>query len=61
MYWVLRIIEGEEPLDRTGIHTETYGDVKKLLKKAEVKETELGTEKVKEALKHISYPKYQKN
>ncbi|MFL0475216.1 Tex family protein [Priestia sp. 179-F W1.4 NHS] len=50
----LRIIEGEEPLDRTGIHPETYGDVKKLLKKAEVKETELGTEKVKEALKHIS-------
>ncbi|MED3979669.1 Tex family protein [Priestia megaterium] len=52
----LRIIEGEEPLDRTGIHPETYGDVKKLLKKAEVKEIELGTEKVKEALKHISLP-----
>ncbi|MGE7717666.1 Tex family protein [Priestia megaterium] len=52
----LRIIEGEEPLDRTGIHPETYGDVKKLLKRAEVKETELGTEKVKEALKHISLP-----
>ncbi|MCL9638100.1 RNA-binding transcriptional accessory protein [Bacillus zanthoxyli] len=52
----LRIIEGEEPLDRTGIHPETYVDVKKLLKKAEVKETELGTEKVKEALKHISLP-----
>ncbi|MHC8966221.1 Tex family protein [Priestia aryabhattai] len=52
----LRIIEGVEPLDRTGIHPETYGDVKKLLKKAEVKETELGTEKVKEALKHISLP-----
>lgn len=52
----LRIIEGEEPLDRTGIHPETYEDVKKLLKKAEVKETELGTEKVKEALKHISLP-----
>ncbi|MBE5097762.1 Tex family protein [Priestia aryabhattai] len=52
----LRIIEGEEPLDRTGIHPETYGDVKKLLKKAEVKETELGTEKVKQALKHISLP-----
>ncbi|AJI23629.1 RNA-binding transcriptional accessory protein [Priestia megaterium] len=52
----LRIIEGEEPLDRTGIHPETYGDVKKLLKKVEVKETELGTEKVKEALKHISLP-----
>ncbi|PFR90000.1 Tex family protein [Priestia megaterium] len=52
----LRIIEGEEPLDRTGIHPETYGDVKKLLKKAEVKESELGTEKVKEALKHISLP-----
>ncbi|MEK4751133.1 Tex family protein [Priestia sp. FSL R5-0597] len=52
----LRIIEGEEPLDRTGIHPETYGDVKKLLKKAEVKETGLGTEKVKEALKHISLP-----
>ncbi|MED4012959.1 Tex family protein [Priestia aryabhattai] len=52
----LRIIEGEEPLDRTGIHPETYGDVKKLLKKAEVKETELGTEKVKEALKHIFLP-----
>ena len=56
----LRIIEGEEPLDRTGIHPETYGDVKKLLKKAEVKETELGTEKVKEALKHISLPEISK-
>ena len=27
----LRVIDGNEPLDRTGIHPENYGAVKKLL------------------------------
>lgn len=36
-----------------GIYFEIYGDVKKFLKKVEVKEIEFGMEKVKEVLKYI--------
>src|SRR5690606_15573794 len=46
----LRIIDGDEPLDRTGIHPENYKEVKKLLAKFGLSSKDLGTEKLKEAL-----------
>ncbi|MCH1627249.1 Tex family protein [Fredinandcohnia quinoae] len=50
----LRIIDGDEPLDRTGIHPENYNEVKKLLKKMDVSNRDLGSEKLKEAIASIS-------
>lgn len=49
----LRVIDGKQPLDRTGIHPETYSDVKKLLKQLGTSEKDIGTEKLQQALKDI--------
>lgn len=49
----LRIIDGDEPLDRTSIHPENYEHVKKLLAKVEVTKEQIGTEEMAEKLKHI--------
>ncbi|MEA3321554.1 MAG: Tex family protein [Bacillota bacterium] len=53
----LRIIDGKQPLDRTGIHPETYSDVKKLLKQLGTSEKEIGTEKLQQALKDVDVEK----
>jgi uncharacterized protein len=50
----LRIIDGKQPLDRTGIHPETYSDVKKLLKQLGTTEKDIGTEKLVNALKGVN-------
>ncbi len=49
----LRIVDGVEPLDRTGIHPENYKEVKKLLAKFGLTSNDLGTEKLKEAISSI--------
>ncbi|WP_307479116.1 Tex family protein [Cytobacillus purgationiresistens] len=49
----LRILDGDEPLDRTGIHPETYPEVIKLIKRLELGTTDLGTEELKESLANI--------
>jgi protein Tex len=46
----LRVIDGKEPLDRTGIHPESYGEVKQLLERLGFKSKDLGTPALKEAL-----------
>lgn len=46
----LRVIDGEEPLDRTGIHPENYPVVKKLLENLGFKTDEIGTNDLKNAL-----------
>ncbi|MCK5762130.1 MAG: RNA-binding transcriptional accessory protein [Candidatus Izimaplasma sp.] len=38
----LRILNGKNPLDKTGIHPESYALTKKLLKELKISETELG-------------------
>ncbi|WP_226683748.1 Tex family protein [Sutcliffiella horikoshii] len=53
----LRIIDGKQPLDRTGIHPETYADVKKLLKQLGTSEKDIGTEKLQQALKDVDVAK----
>lgn len=50
----LRIIDGKEPLDRTGIHPETYAVVNKLLANLGFKSSDLGTQSLREALKGIN-------
>lgn len=49
----LRVIDGKEPLDRTGIHPESYPEVKKLLKNVGFTTSDLGTEALKNALAKI--------
>ena len=46
----LRVIDGKEPLDRTGIHPENYDEVKKLLKSLGFTSADLGTDELKMAL-----------
>jgi protein Tex len=49
----LRVLDGKEPLDRTGIHPENYSVVKELLKKFGFTTNDLGTENLKNALQSV--------
>jgi protein Tex len=46
----LRVLDGEQPLDRTGIHPENYAEVERLLKNLGFTTADLGTEELKTAL-----------
>jgi protein Tex len=46
----LRVIDGKDPLDRTAIHPESYGEVKQLLDSLGFKTTSLGTPELKDKL-----------
>ena len=50
----LRIIDGDDPLDKTPIHPENYDAVKKLLNKIDCTVADIGGEKLKTALESIS-------
>ena len=50
----LRILDGENYLDRTSIHTESYGITKKLLDILQVKESDIGTDKILSKLENIN-------
>lgn len=50
----LRVLEGDQPLDRTSIHPEHYNEVKKLLKQLGVAESDLGSDKLKEQVKNLN-------
>lgn len=50
----MRIIDGEQPLDRTSIHPESYAVTKKLMKELNISLDELGTENVKEKLSALN-------
>ncbi len=50
----LRIPKGENILDNTGIHPETYKETEKLLKLLKIKHSDLGSEEANEKLNHIS-------
>lgn len=49
----LRIIDGENPLDRTPIHPESYEQAKLLLAQAGFSEEDLGSERLATALKNL--------
>jgi protein Tex len=46
----LRVLDGKQPLDRTGIHPENYDEVKKLLTSLGFSSKDLGTAELKDAL-----------
>ncbi|WP_028273812.1 Tex family protein [Atopococcus tabaci] len=46
----LRIPEGKEPFDNTGIHPETYKEAKQILELAGLKQSDVGTDQAKESL-----------
>ncbi|QOR66845.1 RNA-binding transcriptional accessory protein [Cytobacillus suaedae] len=50
----LRIMDGDQPLDRTSIHPESYKDVEKLLKRIGVTVKDIGSEQVKEGISQVS-------
>ncbi|MBE4909663.1 RNA-binding transcriptional accessory protein [Bacillus luteolus] len=50
----LRIMDGDQPLDRTSIHPESYKDVEKLLKRIGVTVHDIGSEQVKEGIAQVS-------
>jgi protein Tex len=50
----LRVLDGDEPLDKTSIHPERYLEVKALLKKLNCTTTDIGTDKLKEATQNLS-------
>ncbi|WP_339192010.1 Tex family protein [Bacillus sp. FSL K6-1003] len=49
----LRVQEGTEPLDRTGIHPESYKETKTLLKKLGVSTEQIGTEELKDKINKL--------
>lgn len=53
----LRVIDGDEPLDRTAIHPENYPEVKKLLSSLGLSANDLGSEKLRAALSNIDIGK----
>ncbi|KZZ85217.1 Tex family protein [Bacillus sp. SJS] len=53
----LRVIDGEQPLDRTSIHPESYKVVTALLKHLDSSPAELGSESLKEKIKNLDIKK----
>ena len=54
----MRIIDGDNPLDKTSIHPETYKETEALLKSLNLKSEDIGTNKLKEALENFDINKY---
>ena len=54
----MRIIDGTNPLDKTSIHPESYKETENLLKSLNLSKKDIGTEKLKEALKDFDLTKY---
>ncbi|MGC2881698.1 Tex family protein [Bacillus subtilis] len=50
----LRVQEGTEPLDRTGIHPESYKETKALLKKLGLSTEHIGTEELKDKINQLA-------
>jgi protein Tex len=53
----LRVLNGKEPLDQTGIHPEYYQEVKRLLSNIGFKSDDLGTDQLKDALNQLDLKK----
>lgn len=50
----IRVVDGSNPLDKTSIHTETYGITEKLLNKLNISVNDIGTDKIRELLKNVN-------
>jgi protein Tex len=49
----LRVIDGDDPLDQTGIHPESYKETKRLLKQLGAKPEQIGSVELSEQLKEV--------
>ena len=54
----MRILDGDNPLDKTSIHPENYKNVELLLASLELSKNDIGTDKLKEKLKKIDIDQY---
>lgn len=54
----MRIVDGTNPLDKTSIHPESYEETEKLLKSLNLTRNDIGTDKLKDALKDFDITKY---
>ena len=54
----MRIIDGDNPLDRTSIHPDTYKETETLLKSMNLSSSDIGSEKFAEALKDFDINRY---
>ena len=57
----LRIVDGDEPLDRTPIHPESYKITRDLLTRLSLTEKDLGSDKLKQELEQINIEKIEKD
>ncbi|MGT8905018.1 Tex family protein [Bacillus safensis] len=53
----LRITDGQDPLDRTGIHPESYKETKQFLRMINMTPDDLGTEQLKEKIAEVKLDK----
>ena len=56
----MRVVDGDNPLDKTSIHTERYPVTIKLLNELGLSLSDIGTEKIKEVLSNIDIDSYSK-
>ncbi len=56
----LRILQGENPLDKTAIHPESYSTTHKLMKLLRVRSEDIGTESMIQAVRKVDIPKVAK-
>ena len=54
----MRIIDGDNPLDKTSIHPESYKETEKLLKSLDLTSNDIGTDKLNEKLSNFDISKY---
>ena len=56
----MRVVDGDNPLDKTSIHTESYPVTLKLLDELNLNVKDIGTDKIKEVLSNIDIDSYSK-
>ncbi len=56
----MRVVDGDNPLDKTSIHTESYDVTLKLLKELNLNVNDIGTNKIKDILDNINIEDYSK-
>lgn len=56
----MRVVDGDNPLDKTSIHTESYDVTLKLLNELNLSVNDIGTSKIKEVLNSIDINDYSK-
>lgn len=54
----IRILDGDNPLDKTGIHPDTYKETLLLLKELNLSNNDIGSQKLKDSLKDLDINKY---